>query len=191
MINCCENITFVGCFGSCELIPLLIDSDYTGSATMKFDWLGKTYSYDVIVEDGEQVVIPNIFNERSSVIFKLQKTDGSFFALPLAESESGEDAPVSECFYLQNSLQINISNISSGNVPTPGNLQVETTVFQMPENEDTVNIGALAQLPFQLYINGVLQTRPDKYTLNGSVVTIVDPPLDFPYEITIITYSYS
>lgn len=188
MINCCENIAFVGCFGSCSNIPLLINSDYTGTATITFDWLGKNYQYDIIVEDGEQVVLPNIFNENSSIIFKLQKPDGSYFELPLTESESAPDT--TECFLLKNSLQINISNISSGSVPTPGNLEIVSTVFPMVAETGTINIGSLAFLPFQLYINGVLQNSPAQYTVAGSVVTIVDPPYD-DYEITIITYQYS
>jgi len=190
MINCCENIAFVGCFGSCSNIPLLINSDYTGTATITFDWLGKNYQYDIIVEDGEQVVLPNIFNESSSIVFKLQKPDGSFFTIPqISESES-EPVDVTECFVLKNSLQINISNISTGSLPTPGNLQILSTVFPMAAETGTVNIGSLAFLPFQLYINGVLQNSPAQYTTTGSVVTIVDPPYD-DYEITIITYQYS
>jgi hypothetical protein len=189
MQSCCEDIAFVGCFGSCSEIPLLIESDYTGTATLQFDWMGKRYNYEVIVVEGEQIVLPNLFNETSSVVFRLQKPDGSFFSLG-NESESQPTEPIT-CFLLKNSLQINISNISGSIPPQSGNLQIVTTVFAMAENESVLNIGGLAVFPFQLYINGVLQTSPAQYTLLGSVVAIVDPPLDFPYEITILTFQYA
>jgi len=186
MVNCCENIQFVGCFGSCEAIPLLLQSDYTGVAELQFNWLNRYLTYDIVVEQGEQIVMPNIFNEQSVVVFKIKRSDGTYFTFP----EGSESEPVTECFYLKNTLQINISNVSAGAVIPGGNLNVVTTTFNMQAEESVVNIGNLALLPFQLFINGVLQTSPNQYTANGSVITIVDPPFD-DYVITILTLQYT
>jgi len=78
---CCEEITDLGCFTSCDEtleFPSLI-ADVSGAWKMEAEFAGSVLTVPITAVATEAIEVENVFNEDYTVIFKLFKPDGSQF----------------------------------------------------------------------------------------------------------------
>ncbi len=75
---------------------------------------------------------------------------------------------------------------NNGFVPLGSGGGFNSTNFTVLGGVNTLDIGVLAGFNNMVYVNGLLQVSPANYTITGSVITFVDPPLE-DYTVTIVS----
>jgi len=75
-MSCCLTPYNFGCFSSCDSIVLPIVAGYTGDMQIVFKFAGKNYTEIFEVEEGQPVVLPNVFNESAIINFTLIDENG-------------------------------------------------------------------------------------------------------------------
>jgi hypothetical protein len=76
---CANEIECLGDYCSCGELELSLIADEIGVWRMKAQFNGVTLSREIEVEEGENIIIPNIFNENYTHVIWFEKADGSMF----------------------------------------------------------------------------------------------------------------
>jgi len=75
-MSCCLTPYNFGCFSSCDSIVLPIVASYSGDMQIFFKFAGKNYTEIFEVEEGQPVILPNVFNESAIINFTLIDENG-------------------------------------------------------------------------------------------------------------------
>lgn len=79
---CCPTYYNIGKFSSCGNIDSGLLADITGIHRVQFTYKGIVHGVNILIEGiGEEIVIPNIFNEFSITDFEIIKPDASKYIL--------------------------------------------------------------------------------------------------------------
>ena len=76
MSLCCTSTMNLGCFGSCEDINTGIVAAMDGDYTVNAYFLAAVITQTVPLLTGEELIIPNIYNENATIIFNIQDPNG-------------------------------------------------------------------------------------------------------------------
>lgn len=105
MTNCCNScgckIWDLGIFKCSDCMELPLTAIESGSHIIKANWRGHYYVINYVFDIGDKIIIPNIFNEDSTIYFKIIQPSGC----PLEFTELDCEGEVIE-FYCDFKLSI-------------------------------------------------------------------------------------
>ena len=73
----CNN--HIGCYPSCEPIELPFLAQETGTHVLSWIWLGQKQGLAFEATDGEPIEFVNLFNEHSTLTFRLKSPSGKYY----------------------------------------------------------------------------------------------------------------
>src|SRR5690554_3954225 len=75
-MDCVKNI---GCFANCDPITFPFLAMETGEHILTFEWMGTKKTIVLDATAGEEIIIPNYFNDHSDVIFTIKMPSGKYY----------------------------------------------------------------------------------------------------------------
>lgn len=77
----------IGCYTYCEDIVLPLVANYTGVHTLEYHFKGAIHTSVFEAVEGQNFVLPNVFNESSKAIIRIYDNEGNYYQIV---SENGE-----------------------------------------------------------------------------------------------------
>lgn len=71
-MSCCGERYFFGCYSACDVVALPIVATYTGTMTVIWTFAGNQITKEFEVEQDMFIILPNVFNENSTIDFQLE-----------------------------------------------------------------------------------------------------------------------
>lgn len=78
-IKCIDSKIYLGCFDNCNTIPLSFNAKQTGTHELVFRYEGQINKVEFEGVTGNEIMIPNVFNDYRKTVFNIINPDGSDF----------------------------------------------------------------------------------------------------------------